>query len=180
MEKVKYGIVGLGNMGRAHRENIIKGNVTGVDLTAICDVSGSLPEKREGEQQFTDVDEMINSGLIDAIHICTPHPSHKEIGIKSLEANLHVLMEKPLAVDKSDCEALINAYEGTGKNKVFAAMFNQRTDPHYKTLKRLIDSDDLGEIKEFIGRLLIGLGQNIITPWVAGELPGRVKVAEFC
>ena len=46
MEKVKYGIVGLGNMGRAHRENIIKGNVTGVDLTAICDVSGSLPEKR--------------------------------------------------------------------------------------------------------------------------------------
>lgn len=147
MEKVKYGIVGLGNMGRAHRENIIKGNVTGVDLTAICDVSGSLPEKREGEQQFTDVDEMINSGLIDAIHICTPHPSHKEIGIKSLEANLHVLMEKPLAVDKSDCEALINAYEGTGKNKVFAAMFNQRTDPHYKTLKRLIDSDDLGEIK---------------------------------
>ena len=83
----------------------VSGKVKGVDLTAICDVSGSLPDKIEGESQFTDVDEMINSGLIDAIHICTPHPSHKEIGIKSLEANLHVLMEKPLAVDKADCEA---------------------------------------------------------------------------
>ena len=46
-----------------------------------------------------------------------PHPSHREIGIKSLEANLHVLMEKPLAVDKADCEALINAYEKTGQKK---------------------------------------------------------------
>ena len=41
-----------------------------------------------------------------------------EIGIKSLEANLHVLMEKPLAVDKADCEALINSYEKTAKRNV--------------------------------------------------------------
>ena len=45
MDNVKYGIVGLGNMGRAHRENILSGKVKGVDLTAICDVSGSLPDK---------------------------------------------------------------------------------------------------------------------------------------
>jgi predicted dehydrogenase len=147
METVRYGIVGLGNMGRAHRDNIINGKVEGVKLTAVCDLAASLPESREGESQFTDVDEMINSGLIDAIHICTPHPSHRELGIKALEAGLHLLMEKPLAVDKTDCQALINAYERTGKKKVFAAMFNQRTDPHYKTLKRLIDSNELGEIR---------------------------------
>ena len=147
METVRYGIVGLGNMGRAHRDNIISGKVNDVKLTAICDLATSLPEPREGESQFTDVDEMINSGLIDAVHICTPHPSHKELGIKALEAGLHLLMEKPLAVDKKDCQALIDAYERTGKKKVFAAMFNQRTDPHYKTLKRLIDSNELGEIR---------------------------------
>jgi predicted dehydrogenase len=147
METVRYGIVGLGNMGRAHRDNIISGKVNDVKLTAVCDLATSLPEPREGESQFTDVDEMINSGLIDAVHICTPHPSHKELGIKALEAGLHLLMEKPLAVDKKDCQALIDAYERTGKKKVFAAMFNQRTDPHYKTLKRLIDSNELGEIR---------------------------------
>ncbi|MCH2026613.1 MAG: Gfo/Idh/MocA family oxidoreductase, partial [Verrucomicrobiales bacterium] len=115
--------------------------------TAVCDIPDGLPEKRDGETQFTDVDEMIQSGEIDAIHICTPHPSHREIGIKALEADLRVLMEKPLAVDKADCQALIQSYKDTGMKRVFAAMFNQRTDPHYKKLKDLIDNDQLGEIR---------------------------------
>ena len=86
---------------------------------------------------------MISSGEIDAIHICTPHPSHREIGVEALKAGLHVLMEKPLAVHKGDCQALIDAYDATGREKVFAAMFNQRTDPHYKILKEKIDSGEI-------------------------------------
>jgi predicted dehydrogenase len=147
MENIRYGIVGLGNMGRAHRQSILDGKIEGLSLTAICDIPESLPEKRDGEAQFTDVDEMIQSGAIDAIHICTPHPSHRKIGIKALEADLHVLMEKPLAVDKADCQALIQSYKDTGMKRVFAAMFNQRTDPHYTTLKDLIDTNQLGEIR---------------------------------
>jgi predicted dehydrogenase len=134
-------------MGRAHRQSILDGKIEGLSLTAICDIPESLPEKRDGEAQFTDVDEMIQSGAIDAIHICTPHPSHRKIGIKALEADLHVLMEKPLAVDKADCQALIQSYKDTGMKRVFAAMFNQRTDPHYTTLKDLIDTNQLGEIR---------------------------------
>jgi predicted dehydrogenase len=147
MENIRYGIVGLGNMGRAHRQSILDGKIEGLSLTAICDILESLPEKRDGESRFTDVDEMIQSGEIDAIHICTPHPSHRKIGIKALEADLHVLMEKPLAVDKADCQALIQSYKDTGMKRVFAAMFNQRTDPHYTTLKDLIDTNQLGEIR---------------------------------
>ncbi|MDE0570209.1 MAG: Gfo/Idh/MocA family oxidoreductase [Verrucomicrobiales bacterium] len=147
MENIRYGIVGLGNMGRAHRQSILDGKIEGLSLTAICDIPESLPEKRDGEARFTDVDEMIQSGEIDAIHICTPHPSHRKIGIKALEADLHVLMEKPLAVDKADCQALIQSYKDTGMKRVFAAMFNQRTDPHYTTLKDLIDTNQLGEIR---------------------------------
>lgn len=147
MENIRYGIVGLGNMGRAHRQSILDGKIEGLSLTAICDILESLPEKRDGEARFTDVDEMIQSGEIDAIHICTPHPSHRKIGIKALEADLHVLMEKPLAVDKADCQALIQSYKDTGMKRVFAAMFNQRTDPHYTTLKDLIDTNQLGEIR---------------------------------
>ena len=147
MENIRYGIVGLGNMGRAHRQSILDGKIDGISLTAVCDIPEGLPDNRDGESQFTDVDEMIHSGEIDAIHICTPHPSHREIGIKALEADLHVLMEKPLAVDKADCQALIRSYKDTGMKKIFAAMFNQRTDPHYKTLKKLIDTNQLGEIR---------------------------------
>ena len=138
MEKIRLGIVGLGNMGRAHRQNILDGSVTGIELTAVCEMIGTMPEPREGETQFTDVNEMIASGLIDAIHICTPHFSHTPIGIAALEAGLHVLVEKPLSVHKADCQRLIDAY--TDKSKVFAAMFNQRTDPHYRKLKELVDT----------------------------------------
>ncbi len=147
MENVRLGIVGLGNMGRAHRQNILDGKVSGIDLTAVCDIPKGLPEPREGEAQFTDVGEMIGSGEIDAIHVCTPHPSHREIGVAALRAGLHVLMEKPLAVHTADCQALIDAYEEHGRGKVFAAMFNQRTDPHYKTLKRLIDTGEIGAVR---------------------------------
>ena len=145
MEKVRLGIVGLGNMGRAHRQNILDGKIPGLELTAVCEMAKMLPEKRDGEAQFTDVNEMIASGEIDAIHICTPHFSHTTIGIAALEAGLHVMVEKPLSVHKADCERLVAAH--TDKSKVFAAMFNQRTNPLYKKVKDMIDSGEIGEIR---------------------------------
>ena len=67
MENIRYGIVGLGNMGRAHRQSIVDEKIKGLTLTAVCDIPDGLPEKRDGETQFTDVNEMIQSGKIDAI-----------------------------------------------------------------------------------------------------------------
>ncbi len=148
METVRLGIVGLGNMGRAHRQNILDGKIDGLELAAVCDIEKMLPEKRDGEAQFTDVSEMIASGEIDAIHICTPHFSHTTIGIEALDAGLHVMVEKPLSVHKADCLRLLEAH--TNKDLVFAAMFNQRTNPLYKKLKDLIDNGETGEIRRII------------------------------
>jgi predicted dehydrogenase len=158
MDEVRIGIVGLGNMGRAHRQNISDGKVTRVRVTAVCDREEYLPEPAAGEKQFSDVSAMIASGEIDALHICTPHYSHTTIGIEALNAGLHVLVEKPLSVHKADCQRLIDAY--TDKSKVFAAMFNQRTDPHYKTLKQLIDSGEVGAVRRI---------NWIITDWFRTE-----------
>ncbi len=145
METVRLGLVGLGNMGRAHKANLLAGKVKGLELVAVCDLEHMLAGIEDGLATFTDASEMIASGTIDAIHIATPHPFHCAIGCQALEAGLHVMMEKPLAVHKEECERLINAY--SDKSKVFAAMFNQRTDPVYRKLKNLIDSGELGEIR---------------------------------
>ena len=56
-------------------------------------------------------------------------------------------MEKPLALDKADSQALIQSYKDTPMKRVLSAMNNQLTDPHYKKLKDLIDNDQLGEIR---------------------------------
>jgi predicted dehydrogenase len=91
------------------------------------------------------VNLMIRSGHIDAILICTPHFSHTTIGIEALKAGLHVLVEKPISVHKADCERLIAAH--TDKNKIFAAMFNMRTNACFKKVKDLIDSGELGAVR---------------------------------
>ena len=145
MENVRLGIVGLGNMGKAHLANIRAGKVRGLRVTALCESAGTLPPLAEGEHPFTDVSEMIRSGHIDAILICTPHFSHTTIGIEALKHGLHVLVEKPISVHKADCERLIAAH--TDESKVFAAMFNMRTNATFKKVKDLIDSGELGAIR---------------------------------
>lgn len=144
-ENVRLGIVGLGNMGKAHLANIRSGKVPGLRVTALCESVGTLPNLIEGEHAFTDVNAMIHSGHIDAILICTPHFSHTTIGIEALKAGLHVLVEKPISVHKADCERLIAAH--TNKKQVFAAMFNMRTNATFKKVKDLIDSGELGAIR---------------------------------
>jgi predicted dehydrogenase len=145
MDIVRIGIVGLGNMGRAHMANIRAGKVPGMQVGALCESVGTLPALEEGETGFTDVSEMIRSGKIDAILICTPHFSHTTIGIEALEQGLHVLVEKPISVHKADCERLIAAHKD--KSKIFAAMFNMRTNACFKKVKDLIDSGELGAVR---------------------------------
>ncbi len=115
-------------------------------LTAVCDLKAGCMEKYDDAvARFTDSDELIASGQVDAVVIATPRYAHTTIGKAALEAGLHVLVEKPISVHKADCERLIAAH--TNEKQVFAAMFNQRKDPHYKQVRKLITEGELGEIR---------------------------------
>ena len=140
---VRLGIVGLGNMGSGHVAGIDK--IKRCQLTAVCDIVPGKLERYKQYQTFTDAGEMIRSGLIDAILIAVPHYDHTTIGIDALQNGIHVLTEKPISVHKADCERLIAAHTDT--NLVFAAMFNQRTDPFYKRIRNIVKNGELGEIR---------------------------------
>ena len=143
MDCVRIGIIGLGNMGSSHIRDHVP-HVKRLELTAVCDVLPERAAKYEGVEHFTDASKLIHSGVVDAILIATPHYDHTTIGIEALHAGLHVLVEKPISVHKADCERLIAAHTGS---QVFAAMFNQRTDPRYRAIRSLIQSGELGEIR---------------------------------
>lgn len=148
MSKVRLGIVGLGNMGTSHAGKLLGGAVKGLELAAVADSDPSKFFRAPGVKAFGSAAEMIASGLIDAVLVATPHYDHTTIGIATLKAGLHLLVEKPISVHKADCERLIAAYAGLGKKKpVFAAMFNQRTDRYYQKIRQLITSGELGEIR---------------------------------
>lgn len=142
--EVRVGIIGLGNMGATHARNILEGKTTGVRLTAVCDRTLGRIKLGDDVREFTEPAELIRSGLVDGVIVATPHALHPAIGIDALGQGLHVLMEKPIAIHKSDCERLIAAHTGP---QVFAAVFNQRTDPFFRKIRELIQGGELGEIR---------------------------------
>ncbi len=146
MNKVKLGVIGAGSMGREHLKHIAKNDK--FILAGVCDANTDNARKTAHEYAsafFGTLEDMIKAGNIDALLIATPHFSHTQIGVAALEAGLHVLVEKPISVHKADCEKLIAAHKN--RDQIFAAMFNQRTDPKYRRLKNLIDRGELGEIQ---------------------------------
>jgi predicted dehydrogenase len=142
---VRVGIIGVGTMGGSHAARFEDGEITRAELTAVCDVDAARMERfGETVSRFSDAGELLDSGTADAVIIATPHFSHTTIGCEALARGLHVLVEKPISVHKADCERLVAAHRK--RRQVFAAMFNQRTDPHYAKVKELIDEGHLGEL----------------------------------
>jgi predicted dehydrogenase len=144
-KQVRLGIIGLGVMGRTHAANVLAGKVPRLQLTAAAETNPEKLALVQGVKAFASLEEMIASGSIDAVLIATPHFQHTPMGIQALQAGLHVLVEKPISVHKTDAERLIAAH--TRPNQVFAAMFNLRTDPRYQRLHELIHSGQLGEVR---------------------------------
>ncbi len=143
---IRFGIVGVGNMGSFHLQKYK--DVPSLQLTAVCDIVRERADKAAAAhtcQAFYDHRALLRAKVCDAILIATPHYDHTTIGIAALKAGLHVLVEKPISVHKADCERLIAAH--TNKKQIFAAMFNQRTDPHYRCVRELVQSGELGALQ---------------------------------
>jgi predicted dehydrogenase len=145
MNSVRYGIIGLGNIGRQHAENLLAGNVARAGLAA---VASSSDEKRRafaarGVKTFSSADELFRARAVDAVIVATPHYQHLALGIAALENNLHLLVEKPIAAHKADAEKLVAAHQ---KNPTlhFGAMFQKRAEPCFQKIRQLIRSGALG------------------------------------
>lgn len=145
MKHVRLGIIGLGVMGHAHAQNILGGKIPRLRIAAVADQDPTRLARYPSIPGFSSDLELIGSGLVDAVLIATPHYFHTPTGIAALKAGLHVLVEKPISVQRADCERLIAAHKDP--RVVFAAMFNQRSDPLYRKLRDLVKSGALGRIQ---------------------------------
>ena len=150
MTKVRLGIIGVGNMGSGHAANILAGKCPEIELTAVADrrearrqwAKETLPE---GTAIFEEGSDLIQSSLCDAVHICTPHYQHPTLAMEAFAAGLHVMCEKPAGVYTKAVREMNEAAEKSGK--VFAMMFNQRTNCVYRKMHEMVHSGQLGELK---------------------------------
>lgn len=158
MDHVRLGIVGVGTMGSSHARYLLDGAIKRVKLVALADIDPAAMAPYPDLLHFDSAPALIESGAVDAVLIATPHYAHTTIGMRALKSGLHVLVEKPISVHKADCRRLIAAH--TNKKLVFAAMFNQRTDPRYQRIKKMVDDGELGELQRV---------NWIITDWFRSE-----------
>lgn len=150
MEKVRIGIIGIGNMGSGHAASIIEGKVPELKLTAVADLrevrrewaKDNLPDE---VMILEDGDSLIESGICDAVLVATPHYEHPRLVMKSFEYGLHVICEKPAGVYTKQVREMNEA--SAEYNLVFAIMFNQRTNHVYRKMYELVQGGTLGAIK---------------------------------
>ena len=146
MDKVKIGIIGAGNISRAH----IKGYLACDDVTvkAICDCNiERAKEKAQNfgiEQTYSDYKKLLEDTEIDAVSICTWNNSHAQIAIDALAAGKNVLCEKPMAMNTEQALKMEEAADKYGKLLMIG--FVRRFGNDCKILKDFIDTGDLGQI----------------------------------
>ena len=150
MTKVRLGIIGIGNMGTAHAQNILEGKCPELEITAAADRRESrrrwAEEHLPGVRVFAEGEELIASGACDAVLIAVPHYQHPGLAIAAMEHGLHVMCEKPAGVYTLQVREMIEAAD-QHPELAFGMMFNQRTNCIYRKLKEMIDGGELGEIK---------------------------------
>jgi predicted dehydrogenase len=145
MTKVRIGIIGMGNIGQHHHGYLSAGKIQGAELVAVSDAIAEKLERYKPLKIFSDGEELIRSGLVDAVIIATPHFQHTTLGIAALNQGIHAMVEKPISAHKADAERLIDAHRKNPKT-VFAGMFQLRAEPRYLKIQKLIQSGDLGEV----------------------------------
>jgi predicted dehydrogenase len=139
----------MGNIGKHHAEYLLAGNVKRAELRAVADTFANLtPYKERGLKVFTDGQQLLESGKVDAVIIATPHFQHTSLGIAALRAGLHVMVEKPVSAHKADAERLL-AVRKEHPQQVFGAMFQLRTESRYVEIKKLLDAGELGRVVRF-------------------------------
>lgn len=147
MSKVKFAVIGCGHIGKRHAEMIERNEES--ELVALVDIK---PKEQVGIDAysasfFNSVDELLQSpelNKIDVINIASPNGYHVEHALKCLEAKKHVVIEKPMALNKQDAELVI--YKALNVHKHVFAVMQNRYSPPSVWIKDLIESGRLGNI----------------------------------
>ena len=149
-KKIRLGVIGIGNMGTGHIKNIEAGKCPEIVVGAAADIN---PAKENWLKEnvnhpvpfFTDAEEMMDSGLVDAVIVAIPHYGHPVYAIKAMKKGIPVIIEKPAGVYTKHVKEMMAVADET---KVpLAIMMNQRTNCIYRKMREIVQSGEMGAIK---------------------------------
>ena len=145
-KKVRVGFIGSGGIARHHMGLLAK--FDDVEIVAASDVSEpalKMVEEQFGiKKTFTDYKEMLKDVKLDAIDVCTPNYLHAQPSIDALNKGLTVIVEKPMAMNAKEAQAMVDAAKKNDQLLVIG--FQYRYSSEAQAIKRYIDAGEFGKV----------------------------------
>ncbi|MHC8969548.1 Gfo/Idh/MocA family oxidoreductase [Priestia aryabhattai] len=149
MAKVKIGVIGCGSIAQHRHLPEYKMNEQ-VELVAVCDINterANSVARQYGVKAYTNYEELLASGTVEAVSVCTPNYLHAPISVAALNSGVHVLCEKPMATSEEEAKAMIEAAKTNGKKLMIG--HNQRFVASHQKARELIEKGEIGKIYSF-------------------------------
>lgn len=146
--QLRVAVIGAGNMGRNHLRTYRA--LDGISLVALADVNPAADALAEeyGIPAYRDYEDMLTKEKPDAVSVVVPTTLHHQIAINAMRRGIHCLVEKPIAGSPEEGNELIKAAKKY--NVIFTVGHIERFNPMVQKLKRLIDSQELGNITSIV------------------------------
>ncbi len=146
MTNIRFAICGFGHIGKRHAT--IASNFPGAEVVAIIDPDAELSSHElipPNAQFFQTFDQFLESGIqADVINIATPNGFHIPIAMKALESGHHVVIEKPMGLNKTECEKVI--FKALNVNKQVFVVKQNRYSPPSRWLKEVVENKIIGDV----------------------------------
>lgn len=158
LNMVKIALVGAGGIAKRHAEAI--GAIDGANIVAVVDVIRDKAVNLAASCGATAYEKMEDClPEVDVVYVLTPPSLHRELVVRAVEAGKHVMVEKPIAIEIADAEAMVDAARKAGVK--LATAFNMRFRKGFVRLKETIESGRLGDVVNcWSQRLGMGVGSG--------------------
>ena len=143
MTKIKFGIAGLGRIGKIHLDNLLR--MDEVEVVAVADPIATeleMARKKGIELVTTSYETMINSKTLDAVVICTPTDSHADYVEIAAKAGIHIFCEKPLDLNLNRVVEVLSIVKASGVKLMLG--FNRRFDKEFVKIRDLVEGGEVG------------------------------------
>jgi len=143
---LSFALVGCGSIAPTHASALAALHGDGARLVSCAD---AVPERAEAlARQFglqaRSFEDVLGDPAIDAVTLCVPSGLHAALGVRSLRAGKHVVVEKPMDVSLSACDSLLAASRESGR--VLAVISQHRFDSASRAVKDALDAGALGRL----------------------------------
>jgi UDP-N-acetylglucosamine 3-dehydrogenase len=149
-ERMKIAVIGCGKIAQMRHIPELSEHPE-VELVAFCDTNTQrareLADKYHVVRVFSEFRDLLACAELDGVAICTPNSFHAEMGMLALQAGKHVLLEKPMAIEREACRLMVETAKK--QNKVLLVGHNQRLHPVYRRAKQIIQSGIMGKVIQF-------------------------------